>query len=288
MLDSEDGKVQYRIHKILNNNVILTQNLLNNLEMVLVGKGIGFAGSVDEVVELTAKEVERSFLACDEKIGSRYFQIINELDSKVIGVSEEIIAMAEKELGNLNPHIHIALTDHISFSLERLEKGLQINNPFLEEVRVLYSQEYKSALRASALIKERLRIEIPDSEVGFIAIHLHAARQNKKISETVGYTLLLKKLVDLIKEEMDFEFDVTDLSYTRLIYHLRFSIQRIERKRTIENPLLNKIKQEFEDSYELAEKVGLYITDNLNLPVSEDELGYIALHLRRLRDSNAK
>lgn len=272
----------------LNNNVILACDLEKNKELVLIGKGIGFGRKTDEVIDINKGKIEKYFINYDEKTKNEYLQLIGELDSKVMGVSEEIIALAEKKLNRLNPHIHIALTDHISFALERLKKGMEINNPFTEEIRILYSDEYNIGVEAAAMIKKRLGREIPQSEIAFIAMHLHAAIQNKKVTETVKYTKLLKELTKMVENSLNIKLDVTDLSYKRLITHLRFSIERMEKGKTIQNPLIDKIKKEFKPTYKVAEKIALEMADKLNIIVSEDELGYITLHLHRLRKNKEK
>ncbi len=281
-------ELSYEIYKILNNNVILARDIKKDKELVLVGKGIGFGHKKSEIININKEEIEKYFINYDEKTKTEYLQLISELDSEVMGVSEEIIAFAEKTLKRLNPHIHIALTDHISFALERLKKGLEINNPFTEEIRILYSDEYNVGIKAANLIKKRLKIELPVSEIAFIAMHLHAARQNKKVTETVKYTNLLKELAIMIEDKLDINMDITDLSYKRLITHLRFSIDRMEKGKTIKNPLLDKIKKEFKQTYEIAYEIGVKMENKLNISVNEDELGYITLHLHRLRNNKIK
>jgi len=282
------NKILYKICKVLNNNVILAYDIKTNKELVLVGKGVGFGHKKNEEVLIDAEDIEKFFINYDEKSKNEYLQLINELDSKVMGISEEIIVLAENKLKKLNPHIHIALTDHISFALERLKNGFEINNPFTEEIKILYPDEYEVGIKASEMLYNRLKIKIPVSEIGFIAMHLHAARQNKKVSETVKYTSFLKNIVKMIEDEINIKLYVNDLSYKRLITHLRFSLDRMEKGKMIQNPLLKKIKFEFKETYKLAEKIGRKINKKLDLSVSEDELGYLTIHLHRLRNNTIK
>ncbi len=278
-------RVTYKVLKVLNNNVILARNLSLDQEMVLIGKGIGFNCKVGIEVKIPADKLEKNFVAYDKNIKAKYLQIINKLDGEVLGLGEEIITVAEKELGELDSHVHIALTDHIAFSIDRLAEGMVISNPFQEEIKILYNEEYKLGLKAAVLIKERLNVEIPESEVGFIAMHLHAARQNKKVSETVRYTSLIRSLIKIIEVELSIKIDSLDLNYTRLVNHLRCSIDRLENNKTVSNPLIIRIKEEFKDSFEIAKKLALSIQKTLDIVMSDDELGYLALHLHRLKDN---
>src|SRR5699024_2558476 len=121
-----DGKKKFTVSKALNNNVILVVDKKTNEELVLVGKGIGFGKKENKEIVLEEEEIEKSFVAFDESTKKDYYRLMNQLNSKVIGVSEEIIAMAESKFGTLNSHIHIALTDHIGFTMDRLKMGLEI------------------------------------------------------------------------------------------------------------------------------------------------------------------
>lgn len=277
---------EYIVSKVLNNNVILAVDYKTKQELILIGKGIGFGKKEGKRVNIQSKDIEKSFIAYDEKTKKEYFQLISQLDGNVMGVSEEIIAMAEKQLGPLNPHIHIALTDHIGFAIDRLKMGLDMNNPFLYEIRALYPEEYQVGLLAAEVIKDRLNVAITESEVGFIALHFHSARQNKNITETVRDTGLLKEIVDMIQRELSVSIDNKDLMYTRLINHLRVTLNRLEEKKYIENPLLSNIKEQFKEAYSLSQKIGEYIKEKKHINVTEDELGYLAIHIERIKETS--
>ena len=53
-----------------------------------------------------------------------------------------------------------------------------IKNPLLQEVKVLYTKEFQIGRWAKALIKEKLKIDIPEDEVANIALHIHTAKTN--------------------------------------------------------------------------------------------------------------
>lgn len=64
-------------------------------------------------------------------------------------LGEEIISYAEEKLGiKLNEHIHISLTDHLSFAIERSQKGINIKNKLINEIRLLYHEEFDIGLWA--------------------------------------------------------------------------------------------------------------------------------------------
>ncbi|AZO93507.1 PRD domain-containing protein [Halocella sp. SP3-1] len=275
---------EYIVLKVLNNNVVLAKELSAAQEMVLIGKGIGFQCKTGKKVQIPVEKIEKSFITYSKPIKNKYLQLINELDGQILGIGEEIIALAENELGDLDPHVHIALTDHIAFTIERLNNGMDISNPFLEEIKILYNQEFRLGVKAADLIKERLSLEIPESEVGFIAMHLHAAREKKKVSQTVRNTSLIRHLVEMVEEELNIKINPLNLTYTRLVNHLRCSLDRLKNNKKVRNPLVDRIKKEFGETFKIAQNLGARIEESLKVVVNEDELAYITLHLHRLKD----
>ena len=70
-------------------------------------------------------------------------------------INEVITYIAERTDVPLNEHIHIALTDHISFALKRKEQGIIIQNPFYMKQEI-YPDEYRMGEYAVRLIKEKM------------------------------------------------------------------------------------------------------------------------------------
>lgn len=279
------AKKVYLITKSLNNNVVIAIDEANNEEVVLVGKGIGFGKKDGRRVKLGEDDIEKSFSAFDDRTKLKYSQLVKGTNRKVIGLSEGIIAIAEKELGPLNSNIHVALTDHIIFSLDRIKMGLAINNPFIYEIKALYPKEYGLGEKAAEIIKDGLGILISESEIGFIALHIHSARQSKMVIDTIKDTKFLKSLVNIVEEELSIKLNNSGLIYSRVINHLRASINRMEKRKYIENPLLDIIKERFSESYDIAKKIGAYINKEKNIYVTDDEIGYMALHIERIKET---
>lgn len=274
---------EYKVNKVFNNNVIWVTDIKTQEEAVLVGKGIGFGLSKEQMAKINTADIERQFYFFDKSNYQQYKGIINYINKRIIGVSEEIIAMVCRELGEpLNEHIHVALADHINFTLERLEGNLEITNPFLVEIQTLYPTEYHLASKAAEIIKRELGIDIPEGEKGFIAMHIHAARVNREVSHTVKYTSLINKMVNIIEGETGIKLDKNGMNYARLITHMRFAIERMEKDIQSVNPLLERIESEFPTAFSIAEKLGRVMEERFEKPVPKEELGYLAIHLQRI------
>ena len=65
-------------------------------------------------------------------------------------------------------------------------------------------------------------------------------------------------------------------------------MDRVDSGMTVRNPLLARIKIEFAKSYKASIKIGEYIQERTGKAPPEDELGYLALHIQRIKDSLAE
>lgn len=266
----------------MNNNVVLAVDLQSNLEMVLVGKGIGFGKKENMVTEIDAEKIEKSFHAFDEKIRRNYLKYLSQINDNVLDAVEEIVSLAEDRLGKLNEHLQVLLTDHIKFALERIKMGIGIDNPFLHEIKALYPEEFKIGKKGAEIIKAHTGIQISEDEMGFIALYLYSARQNKTINETVRDTRILRELIEIIEKELNYRINPENTAYNRLVNHLMLEINSLTEN--TKNPLLNYIKEQMTLSFSIAKKLADHLYKNKNIVISEDKAGYMAIHIERIRE----
>ncbi|MFO7819679.1 MAG: transcription antiterminator [Halanaerobacter sp.] len=275
----------YKVKKIFNNNVVLAQKGNNlNEEYILLGTGIGFGVNEEEIIKQDEVEIDKEFVPIKGEKKEAYQRLLNEVDEEVIGLTEEIIAMVSSQLEeDLNQHIRIGLSDHIAFALKRIEDGMDLTNPFLAETKTLYQEEYQLAKEAIEMIEERLGVPMPESEVGFITLHIHGARENRGVSKTLKYTSLIQKMVAKVEGKLGTELSYESLNYARLVNHLRFALERVEQNEVNPNPMLDDIKERFPKAYEISRSLAQMIEEGLELKVPQDEVGYLAMHVQRLK-----
>lgn len=276
-------KADYTIQKVFNNNVLLVTQ--KNKEKILFGKGLGFGRHLGDILPPDTK-IDKIFSLDDKANYNNFKELVTTIDSELIGLCEEIIFMISKELNEeLNEKIHISLTDHIAFTLKRLKQNDEIENPFLVETETLYKREFEIAKKAVSMLEKKMNIIIPDGEIGFITLHIHSARNNGKLSNTIKYTFLSNSIVELIEDSLNVQIDTRSIDYARFITHIRFAIERLLSDNSIKNELFDVIKKQYSESYSLAEKVCILIENELHLTVVEDEVAYIAVHIEKFKHS---
>lgn len=276
----------YKIIKAFNNNILLVNS--DGVEKIIIGKGIGFNKKVGDILKAPSN-IEKMFTIQDPVNQNKFNELVSSVPEDIMSYCEEIISMLEKELNeSLDESIHIALTDHISFSLKRLKENNEIVNPFLVETEVLFKKEFLLAKKAVKLLEERTGIFIPEGEAGFIALHIHSARNKGNLSNTVKYAYISNSISELIEQELNIKLDKESLYYARFIIHLRFTIERLIKNIHLKNELLSTIKRKYKASYMLSSQIGKILEANLNIEVHPDEIGYIAMHLETLKNVTKK
>ncbi len=269
-----------KITKILNNNAVVVVD--NEREKIAVGAGIAFNKKRNDIVSLD--KVEKIFVM---KENDKLQQLLSRIPEEHFTISEEIISYAEEYIGTkLNEHIHIVLTDHVSFAIERMKDGIHLNNKLLHEIKILYRREFEIGLWAIQHIREKCQVDMLEDEAAYIALHIHTMKpQGGDLHQTLRQTTIIRNMVQIIQKNLDMHLEEDDISYHRLITHLRFALTRMNNYElhTMDEEMLVMIQKKFAFSYNCATEVAKEVKKLHSIELPDHELGYIALHIERLR-----
>ncbi|WNS45501.1 PRD domain-containing protein [Paenibacillus sp. MMS20-IR301] len=274
---------QFQVLRVIGNNVVMVQGGKKSKEYVIIGKGIGFAVKDSGVIDGNDSRIEKLFRLEDREEWSQYQILLEDIDPKVMKITDDIIADIAREFpGKLNDKIYLALPSHIQFTIFRLRGGMDIVNPFLEETRMTFPKEFEIAYKAAEKISAEFGLQIPEDEVGFLTYHVYSAVSNVPVGQLVKASNIVSELMDMIRSERNINFEQGSMNHVRLMIHLRFSIERILQGSLIDNPFVKHIKKEYKDEYKLARKMGTIMQGKLGVEVPEEEMCFLAMHLRRL------
>ncbi len=267
--------------KSYNNNIVSVE--MNGRERILFAKGIGFGKKTGDKIE-EGTEVEKVFVIENEDNLRNFEQVIENVDEEFFELCERMISFITDQLQEkLNERIHIALVDHLNFAVKRLADNEEIENPFLIEIKALYSTEYLLAEKVAKKLQNKINIEIPAGEIGFIALHIHSARNSGIISDSIKNTYIINLVIEYIEEKMSINIDKTSLDYARFLTHLKFAIKRISTDISIKNDFIKEIKSKYKLSYKIAKGVSKILGGKLEKDIADDEIAYLAMHIERLR-----
>ena len=271
------------IQKVINNNIISAYEE-SGAEVIVMGRGIGFKKKQGEIVP--ADQISKIFRIKSRTLTEQFKELLANMPLERVRISDEIISHAKDHLKlKLNQSIYVTLTDHINFAIERVSQGIEPQNALLWEIKRFYPQEFQLGIYALELIHDRLGILLPEDEAGFIALHFVNAEYGTDIRDAVKFPDQMQAIVDIVERELGILLDESSLHYERFMTHIKFLIQRIYRKELLfseDRELSLLMQRKYPREYQCSVKVAEYIMQATGSRLSEEEIMYLSVHIRRV------
>ena len=271
------------IEKVINNNIISAYEK-SGAEVIVMGRGIGFKKKQGEMVP--ADQISKIFRIKSRTLAEQFKELLANMPLERVRISDEIISHAKDHLKlKLNQSIYVTLTDHINFAIERVSQGIEPQNAFLWEIKRFYPQEFQLGIYALELIQDRLDILLPEDEAGFIALHFVNAEYGTDIRDAVKFPDQMQAIVDIVERDLGILLDESSLHYERFMTHIKFLIQRIYRKELLfseDRELSLLMQRKYPREYQCSVKVAEYIMQATGSRLSEEEIMYLSVHIRRV------
>ena len=113
--------------KVFNNNAV-SVIMPDGREAILVGNGLGFGRRPGDVID--KNRVSKVYYVQNE-LQTKFLKMLDNVTPQVMQAAERISLAAEEQGILLSSKSTISLVDHISFALERVEKGTFLPNLML-------------------------------------------------------------------------------------------------------------------------------------------------------------
>ena len=107
----------------------------------------------------------------------------------------------------LNETLVLMVSDHISFAIERHEKGMDLNNALLWEIKKFYPDEYQFGLDALDIVQREAGIRLREDEAGFLAMHIVNAQYGNGDSMAQDLLRVIQDIVNLVRYIYGIELD---------------------------------------------------------------------------------
>jgi len=201
-------------------------------------------------------------------------------------ITQQIIQMANQKLKiDTQESLFFALSDHISFAVQRHKNGIEIKNILLWDIKQFYALEYALARDALALINKKLAVDLPEDEAGFIALHLANAKNND-MQSTLQTASMIKDILTIIKYHLQITYNEESIDYQRIITHLKFFSLRLFKRDAVnhnDKSIYDGIKDAMPQAYECALKIADYVEKNHQCQLTTDEMMFLSIHINRLK-----
>ena len=162
----------------------------------------------------------------------------------------------------------------------RLKSGFEIKN--IDCQMTDDAIERKVAQRILSKVSQVTNQEFPVQEIDYITLHLLAKSQQcqknqKNISEEVLKKSLFKTFQDLGLDDI-YNFSSDFQLIEGLITHLMTLQVRLESRITLNNPLVDEIKQNYSDIFFMTREILANMDMFIEWSISDDEIAYVSLH----------
>lgn len=280
------------VQKILNNNLLQVKGK-DGEEMIAMGKGLRFTYRIGDI--LKEEDVEKIYLLKDEKNKRDYIRLLEDAPAEYAEVIQDAVEMANRRMScTLNEQIFVTLFDHLIYALERLEKGIVLQNRMLWEIRKFYPKEYLVGTEVLEYINRELGVELPEAEAGNIAFHLVNAQissQENSTSAQNGMLMvkMLKDIFQIIQLYYHYQIDENSINYSRFVIHMQFFLQRLLEDKMLEEDgasiyesVLTEGSAEAKKAAGCVEQIRKYIRNLLGKEISREEQIYLIVHITRM------
>lgn len=272
-----------KILRSYNNNIVLAEQ--NERQIVAVGSGIGFSKKVGD--KLDEEKIETIFNFSDEELKRMNIEILKSLNIDEVRIINELVQQIENlSQKKFNSSMTISLIDHINNALEF--PPMVDEHPMRWVVKRTNSSEYEMAKwLVKELAKSELNIQLPHYEITSIALHLINNQSPKSMSQTVDDLEEINTVISMIEYKLNREIDKKSISYSRLIVHLRFLLNRLNENIVVEQEINNDMYEAIYQnstnvSKELLEMISNYLSKKFVKEIDDAEKMYLLIYLNKI------
>lgn len=278
-----------RIEKVINNNIIQARDN-NGVELVVMGRGIGFGkGPGSEINDAAVEKIFRLDKMDDKE---HFKELLASLPLEHIRLANEIISYARESLKiMLNQNVYLTLTDHISFAIDRYRAGMSFSNLLSDEVRLFYPVEYSVGRYALELIEERTGYRLPEDEAASVALHIVNGETNLVMGTAFKMIKMMREMMEFVERHIAIP-EGRDYPKDRLISDLKQLANRLVSEEPMnghkDEALYRFVEENYMEEYRIINELDDYIKTAYQCCMTEEEKIYLTLNIKRMKDLYAE
>lgn len=274
-----------KVEKVLNNSLVLSRDR-NGQEIIAMGKGLGFNSKEGDLIEESS--VEKIFTPNDQRTKQEYVHLLESIPRDYLDtINSALDEMKNAWRNKLDDRYFLMLLDHIAFAIERVEKGVILQNKLLNDIRIHYPEEYEAGMIVIKHINEHLHINLPGEEAGNIAFHLvNAKNEEENFENTVLAVTMLKDILNIVRYQLNVKYNHQSMRYNRFVTHLQYFIRRIFDNKQLcskDSFLYEHHKNKYPDEFKCSQSIASYCEEMTGKSITNEEVFYLIIHLVRFK-----
>lgn len=286
LLFSDEALKRFTLAKVLGTSELTVSSDLQKCEEILQAKGVSLVRKQGYGIYVVASE-ERRRVATFEIIedATKGFSLL-EVRSKTI---EQFISRKELEqiaeiLQRYNEQEQLYNSDRtrdcLALHLLLQKSRVEVGNKIVLSAESVSEQALEISTEILGKMTEQFQVGYSQGEIHFFADILALTQGVAGISsESETATYIAKKLTAKLESGFGILVDAENELFESLIRHLVATVNRSEKQIDVLNPILEEIKCEYPDIYQMVETCALEIKKEIGITFNSDEIGYLTLHM---------
>lgn len=209
-------------------------------------------------------------------------EFLSEADINMLAL---IVSEAEHELQTIiadNSYFRVML--HLGMAIARVKQRRTLEKmPFITGIQE--TREYQAACKLKEKIDSYFNIDFPENEIGYFAAQLvSSSLQNTNQLGNINdqwlpLQMITRAFIQAVEKELNVPLMNDAQLFNGLLAHLRPAIYRIKNGTTIDNPVLDQIRDNYTLVHCAVMKTITIIEAELDIIFNEDETAFVTMYV---------
>ncbi|QOX62864.1 PRD domain-containing protein [Anoxybacterium hadale] len=185
--------------------------------------------------------------------------------------------LKDNDVDNFSTFIHLLL------AIERTRSNMPIELPEDIVKDTLFMNDFSIIKDLKNVLHEN-EIELPESELAYLAIHLMEDRNiysDDTIPKELGFDLedAVHEIVSITSKRLNIPIACDNQLISGLGQHINPALYRLTMGLEVRNPIINDIKEYYKELYEAVDYACKVVFSKYNLILPTNEVGYVTMHI---------
>lgn len=204
-------------------------------------------------------------------------KLVAEVKSMLKKLYSESNALKVNDVDNFSTFIHLLL------AIERTRSNMPIELPE-DLIKDTLAMNELSIIKDIADVLHQHGIELPESELAYLAIHLMEegyTYPNEKAPKELDFDLedAIREIIYIAGKRLNMTIECDDQLMSGLRQHINPALYRLTMGLEVRNPIINDIKEYYKDLYEAVDYACRLVFSKFNLIIPANEVGYVTMHV---------